>query len=235
MLKLYYLKIEELTDKKLKTELKKYLSEERRAAIDLLKFEDDQTRSILGELLIRYGICQNSVLKNSDINFIKNEYGKPFLNNVADVYFSLSHSEEYVLCGISDKELGVDIEKINEIELDIAEDFFHHREYKVILKQLEEQRLQYFYRIWCLKESYLKYIGTGLSTPLNSFYVNESDGEICIYTAEGQLENIELEILFIDEKYSAAVCYKNNLKYDLERVSLNEIVRVLMEKEKYGI
>lgn len=43
-----------------------------------------------------------------DYNVYYNEYGKPYLDN--GLYFNISHSKNVIVCVISDREVGIDIE-----------------------------------------------------------------------------------------------------------------------------
>ena len=61
--------------------------------------------------------------------------------------------------------------------MEVAGRFFHEEMAK--LKTLEEDKQdQSFFNHWSVKESFLKYIGTGLTRPLNSFIVSFSGGGI---------------------------------------------------------
>ncbi len=67
--------------------------------------------------------------------------------------------------------VGVDIEKIRPIDFAIAERFFTASEYRLLMDTAEQERLQLFYTLWTLKESYIKFVGKGLSIPLDSFAI----------------------------------------------------------------
>ncbi|WP_257149478.1 4'-phosphopantetheinyl transferase family protein [Bacillus cereus] len=47
------------------------------------------------------------------------------------------------------------------------------------LKVLTEKN-DYFYDLWTLKESYIKAIGTGLSTPFNSFTIKKMKRKVLV-------------------------------------------------------
>ena len=110
-------------------------------------------------------------LRAGDICF---EYGpnkKPYLSGHKDVFFNLSHSGDMVMCIVSDRECGCDVQDLERFDEKIAERFFHERE-KEYLKSLPVSwRNRAFYRIWVKKESYIKATGLGMSTELGSFCV----------------------------------------------------------------
>ncbi len=106
---------------------------------------------------------------------IYNSYGKPYLKN-NELYFNISHSYEYTVLVISNKEVGVDIEKIT-MRSKVMEKVFDEDEKKLI-KSDED-----FTKIWVKKESYVKYLGLGLAyglenvhtLSLNNFIVKKID------------------------------------------------------------
>lgn len=85
-----------------------------------------------------------------EISFLEN--GKPFLKKGRG-FISLSHSGDYVLCGVSKKLIGVDIEKFRPINLRVARRFCSERE----LESCTD--LTTFFRLWTLKEAYYKIKG----------------------------------------------------------------------------
>lgn len=85
----------------------------------------DINRTLIGDLLIRSLICQKYKINNEEIRFIYNEYGKPFVENFSDFHFNLSHSGEWVVCTTANFNVGIDIEKVSEIEaFKLAKEFF---------------------------------------------------------------------------------------------------------------
>lgn len=143
------------------------MSEERKAAVLRLRFDGDRKRSVLGEALARQGISAKCGILEEDILFGREEYGKPFCKN-ADIHFSISHSKEAVVCAISDKKIGVDIEKIRNMETRITriscteQDLEYVFGTSVIPESFDDESLQRFFRLWTAKEAYFKYCGTGI-------------------------------------------------------------------------
>lgn len=154
------------------------VSEERRAQASRFIHLADAYRSVLGEVLTRVKLSKLTGLGHGEITFTRNKYGKPALTHDADVQFNVSHSGDWIalIAGGKD-EIGVDVEKIAPIDLQIAERFFSPQENTYLAAQPADQQLNTFYRLWTLKESYIKAIGMGLSMPLSSFAILPSQQE----------------------------------------------------------
>ena len=91
------------------------------------------------------------------------EKGKPHLREYP-LFFNLSHSGEYVVCAVSDREIGVDIQKYSNTNvMQIANRFFSKEECRVLEAcETEEERQQSFLRLWVRKEAYGKLLGKGI-------------------------------------------------------------------------
>lgn len=111
---------------------------------------------------------QDAVARWDGSCFVK-EHGKPMLPEELGLYFNLSHSGDYVLCAVSDRETGADIQRHEKYGDRLAERFFHPEELAYLREA--EDRKQCFYDLWCLKESCIKCTGRGLSTGLENFSV----------------------------------------------------------------
>ena len=97
-----------------------------------------------------------------------NDDGKPEAEGIC---FNLSHSGNVVICAASKDNVGCDIEKIGSAPKRVAERFFCEDEIDWIESFANEDKNREFFRIWTMKESYLKMTGEGLRTALNSFRV----------------------------------------------------------------
>lgn len=148
----------------------------------------------------------NSILINElkiDINkleFRYNTHGKPFLNdnlfNNSMLYFSLSHSKSGVVIATSRKhEVGIDLEDNSKRKFEscqkLSERFFSDTEKKYLREALycQDEFKARFFKIWTLKEAYLKAIGTGINTTLSeiSFNITSSKIAFCTKTTSKQL------------------------------------------------
>ncbi len=128
--------------------------------------------SLFGRVLLGY------ILKNyygtESFSYRYGENGKPYLKN-GDMFFNISHSGKYVLCCVSESEIGCDIEQIRDYNPKVGKRFFTPREYK-LLSNKETEDL-FFAKLWTLKESILKKDGTGISGGLDTYCFAEHIGE----------------------------------------------------------
>lgn len=148
------------------------------------RFEDSQ-RSLLGDVLARYAISLKSGIQNNGLIFETNEYGKPLLKGSRAVHFNISHSGNWVVCALDDAPVGIDVEETGSIDLKIAEKFFSKDEYASLTSVPVGMQEDCFYKIWTLKESYIKAQGRGLSIPLDSFSISETSKGLQAITENG--------------------------------------------------
>ena len=154
------------------------VSPEKQERIRRFHFFCDKRNCLLGDILSRIEICRFTGLRNNQLQFTTNEYGKPLLINNPQIHFNISHTGHYIVCAVSDKPVGIDIELIKTIDMVIAERFFMPDETAFIMDGEQEKR---FYEIWTRKESHIKWEGKGLHKPLNSFSVINPYGQESLY------------------------------------------------------
>ncbi|QNU67644.1 4'-phosphopantetheinyl transferase superfamily protein [Ruminiclostridium herbifermentans] len=207
MLEIYMVNLENNLDKEAFDTLLCYVSEDKKAQIHRFYHFEDSQRALIGNVLSRYAICKGLNIKNSDITFDKNEYGKPFLSSQNNFHFNISHSGKWVACAVSDYPVGIDVEVIKNIGFDIAKRFFSKNEYDELQKQPDDQKRAYFYKLWTLKESYIKAVGKGLSIPLDSFTISVEKS--AIVNSNEALIDYSLLHFSLDESTFFAVCAKN--------------------------
>lgn len=182
-----------------------HVSAEKRARIPRFYRQEDRIRGLMADILARSIIIRKTGMANHDIEFYTNDYGKPFLKNRDDLHFNLSHSGSWVVCAVDKHPIGVDVERIQSIDLDISKNYFSPDEHQDLLAM--EDKYSYFFTLWSLKESYIKIVGKGLSLPLNSFSIRFSGSdEIRIKEEDRLLDNIFFTQYQIDKDYKMAVC-----------------------------
>lgn len=222
MVSVYLSKINLKMSQKTIENLLQFISEENRERFHKFHFIEDSLRTLYGEIIVRYVISKQHSLKNEKIRIVRDSYGKPFIENVP-LYFNISHSGEWVACAISTQEVGIDIEYIKDIDLNIAKSFFCKSEYESLISKNEEDRINYFYDLWTLKESYIKWLGTGLLTPLDSFSFNVSDTNILLSDKNRDVMPFFKQYLIKD--YKLSVCSGiNDFSDQINEIDIEKII-----------
>jgi len=100
-----------------------------------------------------------------DLTFNIDKNGRPSIINIRNknLDFNISHSDEFVILAMSNRlRVGIDIEKIRDIDIDlISYNCFSNKEKKYLKEK--NDKLVNFFKIWTLKESYLKALGMWIS------------------------------------------------------------------------
>lgn len=147
----------------------KFVSEERRDRLERITSEKDRCNSLLAELLARYALKRSLMLDQAQIVLAHDELGKPYFDGIADAFLSISHTDGCVAVAIGETRVGVDVERLRPVKLQLADRYFDPRETSRIYA--EDDREAAFMEIWTKKEAYLKMLGTGLRKPLAFFCV----------------------------------------------------------------
>lgn len=111
-----------------------------------------------GELLFNYVLNAHQISRNS-IHISTNKYGKKLLNKG---YYNLSHSKDWMMCVYHTASIGVDIERVTQVNLPLAKYFFTEKEFDYLRQLPVGRKAEYFFNTWTLKESYTKCIGTSI-------------------------------------------------------------------------
>ena len=169
---------------------------ERRARAERCRHMEDGLRCLAAEALLRYA------LPGAELSRLGREPGgKPFLPGVC---FNLSHSGPWVVLALGESPVGVDVEAsrpCRKVEA-LTRRYFSPREQAFVLDP-ESGCEDRFLQVWTGKESWLKYLGTGLDRPLGSFctlsdqlpplyrWALPGGGWICLCTRETPPEDLE--------------------------------------------
>lgn len=104
------------------------------------------------------------------------EHGKPYIRELLQVHFSISHSADRWACAVSGAEVGLDLQEARIADGEkLARRFFHPSE----IAWLAENGFEEFTKLWTCKESYVKYTGTGLREGLDYFSVVDGSLPVC--------------------------------------------------------
>ncbi|HCQ29249.1 MAG TPA: hypothetical protein DIU39_03120 [Flavobacteriales bacterium] len=120
---------------------------------------------IILQKAIKYYLTQK-IFPDTDI--IKDENGKPYLTN--NKHLSVSHSENMACVVFSDKNCGVDIEKISDKVLRVKRKFINNDESKRFPNDKNSLTL-----MWCCKESLYKLYNIRGIDYKNNFVIQSID------------------------------------------------------------
>jgi 4'-phosphopantetheinyl transferase len=148
--------------------------EERERAARFL-IEADRREFIAAHALLRAMLTYYLDLPPLAWRFLVDANGKPSIDpniGAPEIEFNISHTRGLVAVALaSHGAIGVDVEEINHSRADlaIAEAYFAGSEVEILRRAPPSERAHCFFRLWTLKEAYIKAIGKGLSAPLDSF------------------------------------------------------------------
>lgn len=171
MLKLYYADATLFKQEGVFEHLLEQVNEQRRSKVLRCKNAEDKQCSLLAGVLLRYALEQLGY-DYEQLEFDATPEGKPYIKNVRDLYFSLSHSGKFAVCLVSDQSIGVDIEWKYRRQLEqgqekrlesIAEKCFSKNELQEYLDAPDSMKKEVFLRNWTRKEAFSKAVGKGLA------------------------------------------------------------------------
>ena len=167
--------------------------------IDRYKNYDSKIRSILGEMILKDLLSKHNILYER-LDYYINKNGKPYFKN-CNLFFNISHSFDYIIATISEKQIGIDIEKVRETRVNTINQFATENEKKYILSSNIDVEKRMF-EIYTLKEAYFKMLGENLNNILNvEFTINDN----IVYCSD---KNTKVGFINDIEGYIIAYCEK---------------------------
>ena len=163
MVKTFIANIQNLPDPKENPQILENIWQKRKEKILSYQFENGRKESLGSVLMLQKVLSQNN-LNPQNIKYGKN--GKPEIDGL---HFNISHAENFVICSVSENPVGCDIEKIRSIKSGFEKRFFTQNEVSYLDKFPGEEKLKQFFRLWTMKESYMKFTGDGMKLALNRF------------------------------------------------------------------
>jgi 4'-phosphopantetheinyl transferase len=139
------------------------LSEQRREQALRFKYELGQRTCAAAYLLLCEGLRKEYGIEEKPV-FEYGEHGKPFIVGHPEIHFNLSHCREAVICMLSDRPVGVDVESVREYKDSLVRYTMNKDEVEQIL-QAKRPDIE-FIRFWTMKEAVLKLSGEGISNDL---------------------------------------------------------------------
>lgn len=113
--------------------------------------ENDTSESVALYALSEY-FRMRGLSAPSDVKYAHEDNGKPYFEGCNDVYVSVSHSGDYAVAGISDSEIGIDIQEVRPVDYTAIGSRFG----------FDATTDTEFYRAFCASEAYTKATGENL-------------------------------------------------------------------------
>lgn len=202
MIQVYGIRIDRSLSEEERSAAIEYLTPERKAKALRFRRLKDQEKGILTGLLEDY-VIRRELSRDDDLSVLQKwkagaskweemtdssaqlykiqhgKEGKPYIVEYPDIQYNISHAGDWIVCGIGDEVLGIDIEREERYSRRVVERFFHPEEQEDIFSQdSEEKEQEIFARYWVMKESFMKLSGAGFSVPIQSFHCDRRNGEI---------------------------------------------------------
>ena len=144
----------------------------------------------------------------------KGPHGKPALAEYEEIHFNISHTDGFVVCGFADAPIGVDVELVAPVRPALPKRVLTEEEqsyFSVFTPETEEYNREFF-RFWTLKESYMKWDGSG--------FAREPQTISFSFSPEGGIASSEEGLYFyqeiIDHRYILAVCSTKPSKINIQ-------------------
>ncbi|SFI01243.1 4'-phosphopantetheinyl transferase [Pseudobutyrivibrio sp. OR37] len=128
--------------------------------------------------------------------------GKPIFIQPKNVDFSISHSNFFAVAAISDKPVGIDVERIRPYDRDLVQRFFTKADYEYLESFKRSEVNKKFTEVWTFKEATCKMMDRPLMQVLQwidfSEYCDQEKGKI-YWTKQG----------FEFRDYYITLCYED--------------------------
>ena len=191
------------------------LSEYRKEKLLRIQSEQKKRQSLGAELLLMHALKSAYPEISFPFEIKCNEKGKPAFVNIP-LCFSLSHSGNYAACAVSDLPVGIDIEHAVICKDAVAKRFFSQHEQEIIISAKDKDKA--FAKLWTVKESALKFLGSGLSGGLQNVLVYD---DIVLLKPENRK-------LFIRQFTEGNICFsvcteKVQQDIQIEKIELNKL------------
>ena len=163
------------------------------------KQQHSHAHALLRECLRPLGITYDETA-----SVVKNDMGKPSLAEYPELHYNLSHANGIAACIVSGSECGIDCEQVRSFRPNVMKRAFSASEHELVENAADSERDLMFFRLWTLKESYVKALGIGISYPLGTAEFS-FDGSRIVTPIEGYSFR---QYILKNGSYVVSVCEK---------------------------
>jgi 4'-phosphopantetheinyl transferase len=184
------------------------LSVDERQKATSFKFKKDEWLYALSHQALRKTLSHYLNCPPQEIIFEEDENKKPFITSpTTQLHFNLSHSQSQFFFAVAETNIGVDVEFINS-RFDfnsVIENYFSKSE-QVAIRSAANPHNEFF-RYWTIKESILKFLGTGITDFIKQIDLSKKEINI-----NGNVTSELYVTSFLKEDYAYAVCCGEDVK-----------------------
>jgi 4'-phosphopantetheinyl transferase len=194
--------------------LERHLSVDDRERIERMRFPAGRHQQRVTRALARHVLSHYlPQVPPADWRFERGEMGRPAVahdmpEDARRLNFNIAHTDGLVVMAIGSLQgLGVDVERISRtVPLEVARRYFSVREIAALDALPAAEQPRRFQRLWTLKESYLKAVGTGISGGLGSMTFHfEPDGVRFERDGDEEARHWQFRELTVDDEHLVAV------------------------------
>lgn len=129
-----------------------------------------------GRFLLKYGLSKEYGIDLAECTVLKNEHGKPYLNEHPDIFFNISHCKAMAVCALGSAPVGIDVETMRKCSEGLMKRVLSEAELEAV-KASGADAIE-FIKYWTLKEAYGKAVGVGMLYNYASMSFRAADGNI---------------------------------------------------------
>lgn len=236
MIEIYAVNISGLFERPLSLPLLKIVDAEKRLRIMNFRRREDAQRTLYADVLARNVLARRMGRTPVDLRFLTSESGKPRLSGEGDPFFNLSHSGNWIVCAAGESSVGVDVEEIRAFDPATAAEFLSEEEQDEFIRQAEDLRSEYFYKIWTLKESYAKAVGLGLGMSFCDLSIRFGPSGKFSFQHNGKpLRDVFFMSRKLDERHRMSACsLGERLPEDVLHENPSKLLRMDGKEFAYG-
>lgn len=168
---------------------------------------NDQHRFTFGRGLIRLIVSQLTPYSPQAVPIERGYAGKPYLVDLPNLHFSVSHTGEWVLLALGRIPVGIDVELINRRFLfdDLLATVLTAKEQRAML--VSPDAYLFFYECWTRKEAFVKATGKGMTDDFVNIPALEGTHQVDSQVI-GESGVWAIQPFFVDNSYPAALAYE---------------------------
>ena len=171
MITVYFYKVPNLINSEESEFLNTFFTQEELQKPKLMP-EVKHLTSLFSKAIAKTVAAKETGISAKEIKIKTSATKKPFFENLENIHFNISHSDDTVAVAFCDEEIGVDIEKIKTANFKIAERFFSKDEQEYVSSHSDKDLA--FFEIWTAKEAYFKQSGKGIGTDFSKVSVKNA-------------------------------------------------------------